>query len=346
MMSRSHLELDSIEEGTQLQAADLKEWFKRVDRLKVLAKSFNEVDALERLDAQIQRMNLIYRALTGDNNPSATKGACSLTQPCQETVDRSELRVGLSKNLRDALRYLASREDVSSLLAQLAGHIELHQSNAEGLVELDLEPEELVDWEEGTEHLQGKTQDELYDMLGFKDKKIPFLVTEIDPDDDIGAQAHSNESTEESAPPPAESPQKQPFALKWHQLVGVTKLIQCAFTSRPVLLMDNVGLGKTLEVIAFFAVIAYYRQFYSKSQRYPGMWGEPENSYHNTQCFNVALRLPGVDQLLQRERCPPKSSISYSRTTVACGAGRRRVQSLPGKRRIRCDLLCSWLQVA
>ena len=49
-------------------------WFKKVDKLKVLAKSFSDADALDQLDQQIDRMNLIYRALTGDNSPSILKG--------------------------------------------------------------------------------------------------------------------------------------------------------------------------------------------------------------------------------------------------------------------------------
>ena len=174
------------------------------------------------------------------------------------------------------MKYLASQEEVKALLVQLASHIEeLHHMSTGGQIELDLDPEDLVDWEDGVEHWQKMTEQDLYDTLGFPDGKIPFLVTEIDVDVDIGVGAHVEEDAEDIAPPSKlVETEKQPFALKWHQLVGVTKLVQCALKSQPVLLMDDVGLGKTLQVITFFAVIAYYRQFYSKSQRYPGLWSE------------------------------------------------------------------------
>ena len=69
-----NLGLNTIGAGAKLKASELNEWFKRVDRLKNLAKSFNEEDARDKLDAQIRRMNLVYKSLTGDNNPSVTKG--------------------------------------------------------------------------------------------------------------------------------------------------------------------------------------------------------------------------------------------------------------------------------
>ena len=190
---------------------------------------------------------------------------------------------GLGKSLREALKYLATQTEVKTLLQQLADQIELHKGRAEDPIELDLEPEDPMDWEEGVENLRSKTEDELYEMLGFKDRKIPFFVSEIDTETDIGAQFRENEDdTEDNVSAP--QAKKQPFALKWHQLVGVTKMVQCALTSQPVLLMDDVGLGKTVQVLAFFAIVAYYRQFHSETRRYPGTWGKHITSRpHHTQ---------------------------------------------------------------
>lgn len=182
---------------------------------------------------------------------------------------------GLSKNLRDALQYLATKSEVTTLLVQLAERLELHKTDGpeEPLV-LDLEPEPFMDWTEGVEGLQNLTEEDLYRMLGFDDKRIPFLVTEIERDTDIGADLDTDERKDRVTAHPSLGVDKQPFALKWHQLVGVVKMVQCAMTSRAVLLMDDVGLGKTLQVIAFFAVIAYYRQYHSDKKAYPGFWGE------------------------------------------------------------------------
>jgi len=195
--------------------------------------------------------------------------------------------------------------EVRSLLVQLAERIENHKENAEDPIELDLEPEDAVDWEEGVEHLRSKTEDELYEMLGFKEKKIPFFVSEIDKDTDIGAQARENEDDAEDDES-AVQVQKQPFALKWHQLVGVTKMIQRALTSQPVLLMDDVGLGKTVQVLALFTVMAYYRKFYSETQRYPGIWGKHRSVhlYSNKKLTDIH-RNGKLDELRKGEKCYP-----------------------------------------
>ncbi|KAH9019861.1 hypothetical protein EDB85DRAFT_1872876 [Lactarius pseudohatsudake] len=146
------------------------------------------------------------------------------------------------------------------------------QRVSEDSIEIDMERQDVMEWTEGVDHLKTKTVDELYDMLGFEDRRIPFLVTEVDVESDFGASARMDEVVEDIAPG-TEPHAKQPFSLRWHQLVGVTKMVERALTSGPIMLMDDFGLGKTVQVLTFFAVIAYYRQFYSETKRYPGIWG-------------------------------------------------------------------------
>ena len=54
---------------------DFKEWFKAVDTLKELAERFYDDDAIEQLDAHMQRLNWVYKGLTGDISPQVVKGA-------------------------------------------------------------------------------------------------------------------------------------------------------------------------------------------------------------------------------------------------------------------------------
>lgn len=152
---------------------------------------------------------------------------------------------------------------------QLSERIELHSATPEGPFELDLEPMEPMDWSEGVEELQDKDEHQLYEMLGFTDEKIPFLASHIEEDADIGALTYGDKPQDHVTSVTV----RKPLRLKWHQLVGVVKLVACALHSNAVLLMDEVGMGKTLQVIAYFAVLAYYREFYDKTKRYPGTWG-------------------------------------------------------------------------
>ena len=77
-----HIELNGIAMGEKIKASDLEAWFKKVDRLRALAKGFSDADALNELDNQIELMNLMYRTLTGDNSPTINKGERSYREHC------------------------------------------------------------------------------------------------------------------------------------------------------------------------------------------------------------------------------------------------------------------------
>jgi hypothetical protein len=67
--------LNDISVGARVNVADIKDWFKAVDNLKGLATAFNNEGALQELEEQIERMNWVYKALTGDTSPMMLKGA-------------------------------------------------------------------------------------------------------------------------------------------------------------------------------------------------------------------------------------------------------------------------------
>jgi SNF2 family DNA or RNA helicase len=175
------------------------------------------------------------------------------------------MRSGLSKNLRDALGRMASKKEAEMMSLELAERLELEQAEMVDRMEIDWDPEPNEEWSEGVEHLQEKTPAELYKMLGLERHAIPFFrsgqVTERDASQELGEQETSATTTEG-------------HSLQWHQLVGVVKMLDRAKKSEPVLLMDDVGLGKTVQVIALFSMLAYYRTYFKLNGRYPGLWGE------------------------------------------------------------------------
>jgi SNF2 family DNA or RNA helicase len=134
----------------------------------------------------------------------------------------------------------------------------------EDQVDFEYEPEAEIDRLEGVEHLQDKTLAQLYEMLGLEKQTIPFFREEIAVGHDMPGELGEPESSATTT---------EGFSLRWHQLVGITKMMERAMTSQPVLLMDDIGLGKTLQVLAFFAMLAYYRTVYTSTKEYPGIWG-------------------------------------------------------------------------
>ena len=61
--------------NADLKVSVLVKWFKHVDRLKVLVATFSDKGATAALDAQVERMNLMYKSLTGESGPDVNKGA-------------------------------------------------------------------------------------------------------------------------------------------------------------------------------------------------------------------------------------------------------------------------------
>ena len=72
-MPLRHVEISSTPKS-KLKVSVLVKWFKSVDQLKVLISTFNDKEATEILDVQIEHMNLMYKVLTGDDSPEANKG--------------------------------------------------------------------------------------------------------------------------------------------------------------------------------------------------------------------------------------------------------------------------------
>ena len=71
-MPLRHVEISSTPKS-KLKVSVLVKW-KSVDQLKVLISTFNDKEATEILDVQIEHMNLMYKVLTGDDSPEANKG--------------------------------------------------------------------------------------------------------------------------------------------------------------------------------------------------------------------------------------------------------------------------------
>ena len=71
-MPLRHVEISSTPKS-KLKVSVLVKW-KSVDQLKVLISTFNDKEATEILDVQIEHMNIMYKVLTGDDSPEANKG--------------------------------------------------------------------------------------------------------------------------------------------------------------------------------------------------------------------------------------------------------------------------------
>ena len=176
----------------------------------------------------------------------------------------------MPKPLRCALALLATQRQVDLLTHSLTEELAILSTRGESgdtsALERNLDLPEL-DWSEGVEEYKSCTTDDLWDILGIPEHSIPFFNPRHDPD------SQCDPWTEEGVAWFKDPSNGEPLMLRWHQLVGVVKMVENAFSGNPVLLMDGVGLGKTIQMAAFIAILAWYRDHFATHGRFTGKFG-------------------------------------------------------------------------
>ncbi|KAI0056807.1 hypothetical protein BV25DRAFT_1920728 [Artomyces pyxidatus] len=89
----------------------------------------------------------------------------------------------LPKVLHEALKLLATTQDVNTLMSAIAEHIQRlsAEESSEPLPDVDLDPAQAVEWSEGVEEYQHLSEDNLYNMLGLPEHKILYFNDKYDP---------------------------------------------------------------------------------------------------------------------------------------------------------------------
>lgn len=127
---------------------------------------------------------------------------------------------------------------------------------------------QLEEWTDGVEEYKSQTKDQIWEMLGLSGKSIPLLN---DKQDLSGMHDPWTDTGREWFSLPENG---DPLVPQWHQLAGIMKMLDNFFASTPTLLMDDVGLGKTLQIVGFFAMLALYRDHHEKNGCFPGKFSE------------------------------------------------------------------------
>jgi hypothetical protein len=140
----------------------------------------------------------------------------------------------------------------------------------EEVPDMDINPTIDIQWKEGVEHYQDTTKEVLWARLGITDEKIPLFNEVQDPD---GERDPWNPEWRQWFDDPKNT---MPLEPRWHQLVGMLSIVERLFQGHPVLLMDGVGLGKTMQMVGVIALLAYFREYYAIHSRFPGSFGKSE----------------------------------------------------------------------
>ncbi|RDB30571.1 DNA repair and recombination protein RAD54 [Hypsizygus marmoreus] len=223
----------------------IRHYITKLNALMKLLHLYGDIKAADELKINLERMKGMLSAMGREGAGDQTK---------------------VPKALRDALAKLATELEIAALTAEILQGIRDVED------EEDFDVPEVGDgadpgaWKEGTEEYNGLSTDELWTMLGrSKEKTIPFFNDFLDP-----TAIHTPWTDEGKKFFADKTKAKTSLSPRWHQIVGIVKMLELGFSGQPVLLMDEVGLGKTMQTIGVIAMLAWFSQYYGEHKDYPG----------------------------------------------------------------------------
>ncbi|KAF8422282.1 P-loop containing nucleoside triphosphate hydrolase protein [Boletus edulis BED1] len=240
-----------VENPKNVTAKEIKLFLRELRHLLLLLSRYNDDDSKKLVSGYVADLEAMLATLMKD---------ASIGDPWK-----------IPKPIQDALRALASREDVEAIAGQIKVSLENVQMSANP-EPLELELDDNVDlkgWKEGVEELSKVSEESLWTMLGFPEKKLPFMQKWTDSGATIDPWSAEGQAWLED-----ERSDRLPLKPRWHQLVGIYRMLERAFEGKPVLLMDGVGLGKTLQVLGTIACLTFYRNHYSSHKKFPGQFAD------------------------------------------------------------------------
>lgn len=189
----------------------------------------------------------------------------------------------LSTALRKSLLLLAQPSDLERIAAEVDEEIRDLARDDSPLPILGSEQVNLSDWETGVEAWQQQSPSALYQLLGLKEHEAFANFNDfIDP---VSARDPWADGAWQK--PSTVDPHRKPLQPHWHQLVGILKMLDEVWNGKPIMLMDGVGLGKTLQVASVMALLVYYRAVKAKTGNYPGMFSKLPSGY--ADCTTLKL---------------------------------------------------------
>ncbi len=192
-----------------------------------------------------------------------TSSRCTFRLQCHP----SDVLPEIPANLRKAIKKMADSATISSVTDEIERTLKAMAAVNEVAEELDMGEDISMEWESGVEEYQRTGLAEIINMLGLPDAKLPNFNHYEDPNGDVDPWSPAFADF-------VKGDQAYPMSPRWHQWVGALAMIKRIMAGIPVMLMDDVGIGKTIQVLMVIALMQVYRRHYAEHKRFPGMFGE------------------------------------------------------------------------
>lgn len=218
------------------------------------------------LEVQRTQLQGMMSALGLDQNGKDASKSEIFKKNLFRRKEAKPLFVELPKPIREALAQLASTTDIQTLALEIHERLLNVQRDPSDAPHLNFDQEPPMEWEEGVEEFATKSMDDLWAVLGLqKTKALPDFNERID------VNTHNYWTDMEYMT--ANASNLRPLSPRWHQLVGIVKIVFQAFKGEPLMLMDQVGVGKTMQLVGAIVILAFFRDFYVENKRFPGGFG-------------------------------------------------------------------------
>lgn len=231
-----------------------------VAKWKECAELFSTADNLKKAEEMLAKLHVIMEGLGADVDKSKSRAAKGMCDIRVNSPHSPHFYKGLCKVSVNALRDLATEEDVTDLLLVYAEYLETHSEEEDEPPITNISPEKKqLDQDGGDFGMEAEANMRLSNFtfrFGFP-SGLPVQFNTL--------RHRSGVSPWDDPKPFAEDPIPDDlvnFNLHWHQLAGVHSIVRSLFTEQPdathttgVLIGDEVGLGKTAQAITLIAFL-------------------------------------------------------------------------------------------
>lgn len=240
----------------------LRDWLGKFNTLLKNQAMFIDQATVKDTEDRLAKVHGMMQALGMDTKGKVITRECS-TYKLMPSISKCES--ALPKVLVDAL-IVMSKKDLADIRLYI---FSIYSIDASDTSDLPI-PGVILEWgagTAGTEYWKQHDEASILQLIGASNG-FPGFVDWLDVNGELNSWDRPQWVAE------AQPHQKVRCELRWHQLVGIVEGVKGAFAGRNILLMDQVGLGKTLQIAGIVALLAFCRHMYDRDDRFPGIFGK------------------------------------------------------------------------
>lgn len=268
-----HVDIDAVASTEGIVDGErLRKYIIATRNIVSLANTLHDQGARDFVDSNKDTCTMLLEGLGFTGDGKAKRGMYC------DNVSISSLTelLGVSKAMREALSKLSTRSTAAFVRTELLELALACGDDDEKVIEHQPVDEDFQ-WESGDSLTNDKSIDDIREGLGINNQdnccpSFPGFNRWIDPHSiftpistDVDSVAFFEECKREDS---------NILYPRWHQFTGVYRAIYNIFRGLPLLLADEVGLGKSLQSFAIMSVLAWARTVRKEMRKFPGDMGE------------------------------------------------------------------------